>query len=174
MLKLDSFLYSATAISVVTQPRILVYLYYNFSFIFSHTTKYFHNIHRRKNAGLECVSRPDILQLLGHLCGRPVQLLGDVLLFDDLQVVVLFAQIAVDHVLDGVKVGAVAEVIPAGQGRRLSPHVELQMLEKVVVLPGGEGNEHADGAGQRREHKTVVAAGDQVGFLKNTKKNIKI
>ena len=53
---------------------------------------------------LECVSRPDILELLADLCWRPVQLLGDALLLGWLQSVELLAEVAVQHVLHRVVV----------------------------------------------------------------------
>ena len=56
-------------------------------------------------------------------------------------------------------------MIPAAQRRILAPHVHLQMLEKVVVLVGREGHQHAHRAGQAGVHQRVRAAGDERGLL---------
>lgn len=53
----------------------------------------------------EGVARADVLQLLGHLRGCPVQLLGHVLLLVGLHGVELLAQVPVDHVLGGQQGG---------------------------------------------------------------------
>lgn len=48
----------------------------------------------------EGIARADILQLLGHLGGGPVQLFRDVLLFVGFHGVELFTKVPVNHVLE--------------------------------------------------------------------------
>ena len=60
------------------------------------------------------------------------------------QRVELFAEISVNNILDGVIGGSVAQVISPAERRVLSSEVHLEVLEEVVVLHGGEGDEHAD------------------------------
>ena len=60
------------------------------------------------------------------------------------QRVELFAEISVNGILDRVVGGPVAHVISPTQRKILSSVVHLEVLEEVVVLHGGEGDEHAD------------------------------
>ena len=53
---------------------------------------------------LKCESGSNVLEFLGHLGRGPVQLLGDALLLGRLQIVVLLAEVPVNHVLHGVVV----------------------------------------------------------------------
>ena len=106
-----------------------------------------------------------VLQALGHLIGRAVKLLGDLLLPGHVHAGELLAQVAVDDRLDRVVVGPEAGVIAAAQGGVLGAHVHLEVLEEVVVLVGAERHEHADGAGEGCVDDGVVAARDQRGLL---------
>ena len=59
----------------------------------------------------------------------------------------------------------VGQVVPPANGRVLRPHMHLQMLEKIMVLMGRKGYQHAHRPRQGGVDQGVVAPRDQVGLL---------
>lgn len=80
---------------------------------------------------LEGVAGADVLQLLGDLGRRAVQLLGDALLFVGVHAVELLAQVTVDHVLRTEKTGLQLIVCDSGMCTR-----RIRADERTPTLTG--------------------------------------
>ena len=56
-------------------------------------------------------------------------------------------------------------MVSSTEGRIFCPQMHFQMLEEIVVFMRCEGDQHAHGPRQGREHQGVVPTRNQVGFL---------
>ena len=124
--------------------------------------------HIFKGVFLKRESRSDILEFLGDFGGRSVQIVGDAFLLAQFQRVVLFAQIAVDHVFHGEIVRTIREMISAANRRMISAQMHLQMLEEIVIFVRGERNQHADAAAEGGVYERFRASRDESGLLQGT------
>ena len=108
-----------------------------------------------QNYSLEGISCSDILQLLANFCRCSVQLLRNTLLLGWVESIELFTEVSVNDILERIVTAAVGEMVSATQRRIFSSHVHLQVLEEVVVLHAGEGDQHAHTATESSVHQAV-------------------